>query len=124
MTFVVPAPLTVLFKVPPFKFNLPALETFPPTFEALMVNPPACVIEIFWLIAAFELTVPVTFVVPAPETVFDKVPPFKVRVPAFVTLPLILEALELIVPEFVTTPESEPKAALLVKVTPLLTVTA
>ena len=46
VTFVVPAPVTVLLSVPPFKVKLPALATFPPTLVALVVKLPAVVIEI------------------------------------------------------------------------------
>ena len=66
----------------------------------------------------------VMFVVPLPLTAFDNVPPLKFKVLVFVTLPLMLVALVLIVPAFVITPSVEPNVELLVKVTPLLTVTA
>ena len=70
------------------------------------------------------MTAPVTFVVPLPDTACESVPPFKFKLLLFVTLPLILEAFVLIVPEFVIVPVDEPRAALLVRVTPEFTVTA
>ena len=74
--------------------------------------------------AEFEVTAPVTLVVPVPETVLPNVPPVKVKLLLFVTVPLIFEAFELIVPALVIAPVSEPNVELLVKVTPLFTVTA
>ena len=40
---------------------------------------------IFWLILAFAVTEPKIFVTPEPETAFDKVPPVRFKLPAFVT---------------------------------------
>ena len=73
--------------------------------------------------AEFEVTAPVTLVVPIPLTALPKVPPVKVKLLLFVTVPLILVALVLITPALVITPVSEPNVELLVKVTPLFTFT-
>ena len=70
-----------------------------------------------------EVTAPVIFVVPEPETALLNVPPDKFNVLLLVTVPLILPALLVIVPELVIAPFSEPRAALLVKVTPEFTLT-
>ena len=43
-----------------------------------------------------------TFVVPAPETVLDNVPPVRIKSPALVTLPPMLFALVVKSPEDVT----------------------
>ena len=118
-----PEPETTLFRVPPLRIKSPELATLPPTLEALIVKPPAEVIDIACEIAELLVTSPVTFVVPEPETALFNVPPDKLRVLLLVTNPLILSAFVLIIPELVTTPLSEPNAALLVKVTPEFTFT-
>ena len=118
-----PEPETTLFRVPPLRIKSPELATLPPTLEALIVKPPVEVIDIACEIAELEVTSPVMFVVPEPDTTFDNVPPDKFNVLLFVTLPLILLASLVIVPALVIVPLSEPRAALLVKVTPELTFT-
>ncbi|DAB21260.1 TPA: hypothetical protein CPT94_08250 [Candidatus Gastranaerophilales bacterium HUM_22] len=62
-------------------------------------------------------------VVPFPDTALFNVPPERFKLPELATVPLILSALLLMVPELVIAPFAEPRAALLVKVTPLLTFT-
>ena len=66
---------------------------------------------------------PVIVVLPEPDTAFDNVPPERFKLPVLDTVPLMLSALLLIVPAFVTLPLAEPRAALFVRVIPLLTFT-
>ena len=101
VTVVEPAPLTTLFNVPPEIFNLPAFDTLPPILPAFAVKFPAVSTVIAWLMAEFAVTVPVTFVVPAPLTVFDNVPALRVKVPAFDTSPPTLVALVVKLPAVV-----------------------
>ena len=101
VTVVEPAPLTTLFNVPPEIFNLPAFDTLPPILPAFAVKFPAVSTVIAWLMAEFAVTVPVTFVVPAPVTVLLSVPPFKVKLPALATFPPTLVALVVKLPAVV-----------------------
>jgi len=120
---VFPEPDTTLLNVPPVSIKSPAFVTAPPILLALIVRSPAATTLIACDIAELEVTAPVIFVVPAPETALLNVPPERFNVLLLATVPLILLALVLIVPELVIVPLSEPNAALLVRVTPLLTVT-
>ena len=120
---VFPEPDTTLLSVPPVSIKSPALVTAPPILLAFIVRSPAATTLIACDIAEFDVTAPVIFVVPEPETALLNVPPERFNVLLLVTAPLILLALVLIVPELVIVPLSEPNAALLVRVTPLLTVT-
>ena len=72
---------------------------------------------------ALFVVLPLMVVVPFPDTALFKVPPERFKLPELATVPLILSALLLMVPAFVIAPLSDPNAALLVKVTPLLTFT-
>ena len=73
----------------------------PPILPAFAVKFPAVSTVIAWLMAEFAVTVPVTFVVPAPLTVFDNVPALRVKVPAFDTSPPTLVALVVKLPAVV-----------------------
>ena len=120
---VLPEPDTTLLNVPPVSIKSPAFVTAPPILLALIVRSPAATTLIACDIAELEVTAPGIFFVPEPETALLNVPPDKFNVLLLVTVPLILPALLVIVPELVIAPFSEPRAALLVKVTPEFTLT-
>ena len=143
VTLVVPVPLTALPNVPPVRVKLLLFVTVPLIFVALELIVPALVIApvsepnaallvkvaplftvTVWFIPPAFVVVPEIVVLPVPFTAFAKVPPFKFKVFVFDTAPLIFEALEFIIPALVIAPLSEPNVELLVKVTPLFTVTA
>ena len=57
---------------------------------------------------ALFVVLPLMVVVPFPDTAFDNVPPERFKLPVLDTVPLMLSALLLIVPAFVTLPLAEP----------------
>ena len=88
-----------LFNSPPFNATVPALVTPPPRLSATVVTvlPEPTLID--WFIDDSNVTLPLIDVEPAPLILLFKVPPVKETVELLLTLPSILSAFEVKVPD-------------------------
>ena len=99
VSLVIVPPVIELFNSPPFNAIVPALVTPPPRLSATVVTvlPEPTLID--WFIDDSNVTLPLIDVEPAPLILLFKVPPVKETVELLLTLPSILSAFEVKVPD-------------------------